>query len=71
MAAPAEFTDKASYRNRGGWLQRLISLYKAWRYLTACGEGVVIKSSVEFRLTRDAVLEVGGGLHCRTDRFFN
>lgn len=61
MISQSKVIDKASYRNRGGLLQRLITRYKAWRHLTFCGKGVVIKRSVEFRLASGAVLEVGGG----------
>lgn len=32
------------------------------RYLTACGKGVVIKRSAEFRVVKHAVLEVGDGV---------
>lgn len=53
--------DKASYRNRGGIIQRAISFYKAYRYLTKCGVDVVIKGSASFRMVENAVLEVGEG----------
>lgn len=70
MPGRPEATDKASYRNRGGLRQRFTSWYKARRYLTACGPGVVIKRSVEFRLTTGAVLEVGAGSTLQDDAFF-
>ena len=61
MTMAAAFPDKASYRNRGGVLQRAISGYKAARYLTHCGADVVIKRTAEFRLADAAILEVGDG----------
>lgn len=70
MSAQPPVFDKASYRNRGGLLQRLISRYKAWRYLTQCGEGVVIKRSVEFRLASGAVIEVRDGATLQDEAFF-
>jgi acetyltransferase-like isoleucine patch superfamily enzyme len=51
--------DKASYRNKGGIIQRLISLYKITRFLSKYGKGNVIKFSTEFRLTDGAYLEIG------------
>lgn len=59
--------DKASYRNRGGWIHRLISAYKAWRHLSSAGAGIVIKRTAEFRLAEGAVLEVGD--HCTIQDF--
>lgn len=50
--------DRASYRNRGGILQRLISAYKA-RSLTSTGEGTVIKHNAEFHLSDNAILQIG------------
>lgn len=50
--------DKASYRYRGGWA-KIMTAYKAWRYLSRAGTGLVIKGTAEFRLTQGAVLEVG------------
>lgn len=51
--------DRASYRNRGGVVSRLISSYKSKRYLTRAGKGVLIKNTAEFRVTKGAILEVG------------
>lgn len=59
--------DKASYRNRGGIFQRLISAYKARRHLSRAGSGLVIKRTAEFRLAEGAVLEVGD--HCTIQDF--
>lgn len=63
-------TDSASYRNRGGILQRLISTYKSKKYLTKAGRGLLIKSNAEFWLTDNAVLEVGEGCTIQNYAFF-
>ena len=63
-------TDRASYRNRGGLLQRLISAYKSKKYLTRAGNEVVIKHNAEFWLTDNAVLEVGDGCTIQNYAFF-
>lgn len=57
-----ESVDKASYRNKGGFLQRLITFYKIKKYGIKAGTENIIKSSVEFRLTDNAYLEIGS--HC-------
>lgn len=62
--------DRASYRNRGGLLQRLVSAYKAKKYLTKAGGGIVIKHNAEFWLTDNAVLEVGDGCTIQNYAFF-
>jgi acetyltransferase-like isoleucine patch superfamily enzyme len=61
--------DRASYRNRGV-IQRLISGYKAWKYLTRCGRGVVIKHNAEFWLTENSVLEIGDNCTIQNFAFF-
>lgn len=62
--------DRASYRNRGGLLQRLISAYKARRYFSARGDGIVVKHNAEFWLTENAVLEVGDNCTIQNYAFF-
>ena len=62
--------DLASYRNRGGGLQKLISVYKVWRYLTSSGPGVVIKHNAEFLLTDNAILKVGKNCTIQNYAFF-
>ena len=64
-------SDRASYRNRGGIIQRIISFYKAKRYLTKCGSDVVIKSSTCFRIVENSVLEVGAGSTIQDQAFSN
>ncbi len=51
--------DRASYRNRGGIIQRMVSAYKSYKYLSKSGNDIVIKHNAEFWLTDNAVLEVG------------
>lgn len=62
--------DRASYRNRGGLFQRLISAYKSWRHFTSCGSGVVVKRNAEFRLANNAVLEIGENCTIQDFAFF-
>jgi acetyltransferase-like isoleucine patch superfamily enzyme len=62
--------DRASYRNRGGIVQRAISYYKSFRYLSQCGTDVVIKRTAEFRLAKDAVLVVGDNCTIQDFSFF-
>lgn len=54
--------DKASYRNRGGILQRLVTAYKRFRYFSRAGANLVVKRSAEFRMVKHAVLEVGSNV---------
>ena len=62
MSLVGNFTaDRASYRNRGSFFQKAISLYKAKRYFSAYGKDLVVKLSAEFRLVEGSILEVGGG----------
>jgi acetyltransferase-like isoleucine patch superfamily enzyme len=63
-------SDRASYRNRGGLLQRLVSAYKTRRYLTKAGSGIVIKHNAEFWLTDNAVLEIGNDCTIQNYAFF-
>jgi acetyltransferase-like isoleucine patch superfamily enzyme len=70
MIHESRVCDRACYRNRGGLFQRLTSAYKSWRYLTKCGENVVIKRSCEFRLATGAILEVGSGSTLQDGAFF-
>lgn len=62
--------DRASYRNRGGLLQRLLSAYKIRKYLTKAGSGIVVKHNAEFWLTDNAVLEIGDGCTIQNYAFF-
>jgi acetyltransferase-like isoleucine patch superfamily enzyme len=62
--------DRASYRNRGGLLQKLVTAYKARRYVTKFGAGLVIKHNAEFWLTDNAVLEIGDNCTIQNYSFF-
>lgn len=62
--------DKASHKNKGGLLQRIITSYKILRYKIKAGEGIVIKSSVDFWLTDNAILEIGNNCVIQDYAFF-
>ncbi|MDF0657911.1 MULTISPECIES: acyltransferase [unclassified Rhizobium] len=62
--------DKASYRNRGGILQRLVTAYKRFRYFSRAGANLVVKRSAEFRMVKHAVLEVGSNVTIQDYSFF-
>jgi acetyltransferase-like isoleucine patch superfamily enzyme len=70
METSAGTQDKASYRNRGGVGQWLISAYKAWRHFSRSGSGIVVKRTAEFRLCKGAVLEVGDNCTIQDYSFF-
>lgn len=63
-------TDKASYRNRGGILQSLVTAYKRFRYFSRAGSNLVVKRSAEFRMVKHAVLEVGSNVTIQDQSFF-
>jgi len=62
--------DRASYRNRGGSLQKLVSVYKSRRYFSKWGKGLVIKYNAEFWLTRNAILKIGDNCTIQNYAFF-
>lgn len=51
--------DKASYKNKGGIIQQLITWYKIRKFFSKSGKGNVIKYNTEFWLTDGAYLEIG------------
>ncbi|WP_287963183.1 acyltransferase [Alcanivorax sp.] len=51
--------DVASFRNKGGMLQRLITKYKLARHFDSYGYGNVIKRSVQIVCTDGAELRIG------------
>lgn len=51
--------DRASYRNRGGLVQRLVTEYKLRRFFTKWGRGNRIRARAEFWVTDEAKLEIG------------
>jgi acetyltransferase-like isoleucine patch superfamily enzyme len=62
--------DKASYRNKRGLRQRLTTAFKIFKYKIKAGKGIVIKSSVDFWLTDNAVLEIGDNCVIQDYAFF-
>jgi len=62
--------DRASYRNRGGLLQRAVTAYKAARYFTRVGQHCVFKHNAEFWITDSAVLEAGDNCTIQNYAFF-
>lgn len=62
--------DRASYRNRGGLVQKMASAYKARRYFSSWGTAIVVKHNAEFWLTSNAILEVGNNCTIQNYAFF-
>lgn len=62
--------DKASYRNRGGLIQRMVSAYKIRRFFSKAGTGNVVKHNTEFWLTDNAYLEIGDNCTIQNYAFF-
>ena len=62
--------DKASYRSRGGLVQRAISRYKIARYFSVAGKDNLIKHNTEFWLTDGALLEIGSRCTIQNYAFF-
>ncbi|WP_246729144.1 hypothetical protein [Rhizobium leguminosarum] len=63
--------DKASYRNRGGLIQRITTAYKRFRYFTAAGNDLVVKRSAEFRMVSTLSSKSALASQYRTKRSFN
>ncbi len=62
--------DIASYRDRGGVIQKLVTTYKLARHFTLAGRGNVIKHNAEFWVTDGAVLEIGNRCTIQNYAFF-
>lgn len=62
--------DKASYRYRGGLVQRLISLYKVKRFFGKSGQHNLIKFNAEFHLAENAVLQIGSNCTIQNYAYF-
>lgn len=62
--------DKASFRNKGGFIQKLITYYKVKKYNIKLGKGSVIKSNSEFLLTNGASLTIGENVVIQNYAFF-
>ncbi len=65
-----EKIDKASYKNKKGFIQSLITKYKIRRFFTKAGKGNVIKRSSTFWLTDNAILEMGNNCVIQDHSFF-
>ncbi len=62
--------DKASFRNRGGVLQRLITWFKIKYHKIEAGRDCVIKKSSEFYMTDNAILKIGNNVTIQDYAFF-
>jgi acetyltransferase-like isoleucine patch superfamily enzyme len=62
--------DRASFRNKGGLLQKLITFYKIKKYRIKAGRRNVIKYNAEFHLTDNAYLEIGDDCVIQDYAFF-
>jgi len=62
--------DKASYRNRGGLINKLQTAYKISRYFNKAGKNNLIRPHTEFRLTDNAYLEIGNNCTIQDYAFF-
>ncbi len=62
--------DSASYRNREGLIQKVVSYYKARKYLSKFGKGIVIKYNTSFWITDNAVLEIDDNCTIQNYAFF-
>lgn len=62
--------DKASFRNKGGIIQKLVTYYKVKKYNIKSGKSCVIKRNSEFHLTDNAILEIGNNVTIQEYSFF-
>jgi acetyltransferase-like isoleucine patch superfamily enzyme len=62
--------DKASVRNKGGLIQKLITYYKIRKHNINAGTGCVIKRNSEFYLTDGAILTIGNNVVIQDYAFF-
>ncbi len=63
--------DKASFRNKGGILQKVVTQYKLMKYNIIAGNNCVIKYNSEFNLTDNAVLQLGDNVTILDYSFFH
>lgn len=61
--------DKASYRYRGGFFQKLVSAYKIWRFFSKSGTGNVIKHNADIWVTDGGYLEIGNNCTIQNHAF--
>lgn len=62
--------DKASYRNRRGIIQSMITKYYLARYFTSYGTGNMIRYPCSFDLTDGYILEIGNNCTVREHAYF-
>lgn len=62
--------DKASYRNHGGLIQRLLTLYYELKHFNQYGKHCCIKRHVEFQLTDHAILKMKNDVVIREYAYF-
>lgn len=65
-----ENIDKASYRNSGGRIKRLLSWTKGRRYFQKSGRNIQIREKVSFELTDNAYMEIGNDCVIREYSYF-
>ena len=58
----ANSKDNASFRNKGGLIQKLITFYKIKKYGIITGKDNVIKYNTEFHLADGAHIEIGNNV---------
>ncbi len=62
--------DKASFRNKGGVIQSLITWFKIKIHSIEAGDGCLIKRNSEFHLTDGAKLKIGNNVVIQDYSFF-
>lgn len=62
--------DKASVRNKGGLIQKIITYYKIKRFGIIAGKHCIIKKNSEFLLTDGAILKIGNNVVIQDYSFF-
>lgn len=62
--------DKASYRNKGGVVQKIRNLYYQLRYCNYAGGGISVRKHVEFALTDNAFVAIGENCVIREYAYF-
>ena len=62
--------DKASVRNTGGILQKIVTFYKIKKFQIIAGKNCVIKRNSEFHLTDGAILKIGDNVVIQDYAFF-
>lgn len=63
-------SDRASYRNSGGAVKRILSWMRKKRYFQRAGRNVQIRNNVSFDLTDHAYIEIGDNSVIREYAYF-